>query len=114
MDKELRDALHSFVAAMAGEEQIERMMKEEEESVDAWNDAHRLHAGEKTREEVLDFLVSVMRSLEPWFKAFHAEHGCYPEPPDFSKLPWIGRLEDLEEEKTEETNHRDTGAADDR
>jgi hypothetical protein len=32
------------------------MMKEPEEAVDAWNDAHRLPADEKTREEVLDFL----------------------------------------------------------
>ena len=82
-----------------GEEEIERMMKEEGESVDAWNDANRLHAGQKTREEVLDFLVGVCSSISQGFKEYHAEHGCYPEPPDFSKLPWIGRLEDLEEKK---------------
>ena len=96
MDDELRDALRKFVAGMAGEGEIEEMMKEEGTFVDAWNDANQLHAGEKTREEVLDHLVSVMKSLPPWFTAHHAKYGTYPEPPDFSKLPWIGRLEDLE------------------
>jgi hypothetical protein len=89
VDKELRDALREFIAAQIGEEQIERCMKEEGESVDAWNDANRLHAGEKTREEVLDFFVALGRSLEQFFREYHAEHGCYPEVPDFSKLPWI-------------------------
>jgi len=99
MDYELRAALRRFMSAWMGEEQIERMMKEEGESVDAWNDANRLHAGEKTREEVLDFLVSISRGLERSFKEWHAEHGCYPEPPDFSKLPRIGRLENLGEKE---------------
>jgi hypothetical protein len=89
VDKELRDALREFIAAEIGEEQIERRMKEEGESVDASNDANRLPAGEKTREEVLDFLVSLGRDLEQFFREYHAEHGCYPEVPEFSKLPWI-------------------------
>jgi hypothetical protein len=102
MDNELRDALCRFISAWVGEEKIERTMKEPEESVDAWNDAHRLPAGEKTREEVLDFLAGLRGGMAQGFKEYRAEHGCYPEPPDFSKLPWIGRLEDLEEKKKNE------------
>jgi hypothetical protein len=89
VDKELRDALREFIADGIGEKEIERRMKEERESVGGWNDANRLHAGEKTREEVLDFLVSLDRDLEQFFREYHAEHGCYPEAPDFSGSPFI-------------------------
>jgi hypothetical protein len=88
---ELRAALRKFMSALAGEEQIESRMKHEGESVDAWNRANRLHAGPKTREEVLDFLVNLDPSLEQFFREYYAEHGCYPDPPDppdFSKGPW--------------------------
>lgn len=37
MYNELRAALRKFMSAWMGEEQIERFMKEEGESVDAWN-----------------------------------------------------------------------------
>ena len=57
MDDELRDALRRFKAAGMGEEEIERFMKEPEEWIDANDDARRLPAGPKTREEVLDFLA---------------------------------------------------------
>jgi hypothetical protein len=99
MHNELRAALRKFISAWVGEEEIVRLMKEEGESVDAWNDANRLPAGEKTREEVLDFLVGVCRGMAQGFKAYHAEHGCYPEWDDFPKLGWIGRLEDLGEKE---------------
>jgi len=79
MDQELRDALRRFISASHREEEIESIMKDPGEHVDANNDANRLHAGEKTREEVVDFLISIFRSLEQWFKDYHAEHGTYPD-----------------------------------
>jgi hypothetical protein len=85
MDEELRAALRRFISASNSDEYIESIMKDPGEQFDANNDANRLHAGEKTREEVLDFLISIFRSLEQWFRDYHAEHGCYPEPPDPSK-----------------------------
>jgi len=94
VDEELRDVLRGFVAAHMGEEEIERMMKEPGELVDAWNDAHRLPAGEKTREEVLDFLVSISRGLERSFKEWHAEHGYYP---DLSKIHDWGEWQKVSE-----------------
>ena len=85
MDDELRAALRRFKAAGMGEEEIERLMAEPEEWVDANDDSRRLPAGPKTREEVLDFLVGLSNSgLTQFFKDYHAEHGCYPEPPDLS------------------------------
>jgi hypothetical protein len=85
VDNELRDALREFMAAF-GEDEIERLLKEEGEIVGGWNDANRLHAGEKTREEVLDFLVSLDRDLEQFFREYHAEHGCYPEAPKHPRI----------------------------
>jgi hypothetical protein len=57
MDDELRAALRRFTAAEIGEEKIEKLMKEPEERIDAWDDSRRLPAGPKTREEVLDYLL---------------------------------------------------------
>jgi hypothetical protein len=82
MDEELRAALRRFMAASYREEEIETIMKDLGEHVDVNNDANRLHAGEKTREDVVDFLISIFGSpFEQWFKDYHAEHGCYPEHP---------------------------------
>jgi hypothetical protein len=94
VDKEMKDALRKFVAGMAGEEEIVRLTKGENTYKDSYG--HTLPAGEKTREEVLDSLVDLMRSLPPWFKAYHAEHGTYPEPPGFPD-------QEKEEKKNEET-----------
>ena len=90
MDDELRDALRKFTAARIGEAEIERLMKEPEGMVDAWIDTRRLPPGPKTREEVLDFLAGLSSSgLTQFFKEYHAEHGCYPEPPDLSEPPSV-------------------------
>ena len=85
MDNELRAALRRFVSAEMGEEKIEKLMKEPEERIDAWDDSRRLPAGPKTREEVLDYLAGLDSGLTEFFKEYHVEHGCYPEPPEWQE-----------------------------
>jgi hypothetical protein len=85
MDQEMRDALRKFVAAMAGEKEIAKLMKEEDTYTDNWGNT--LPEGVKTREEVIDFLVGMSEGIQRFFKEYHAEHETYPEPIDHSKLP---------------------------
>src|SRR4029453_8018163 len=84
MDQEMRDALRKFVVAMAGEEEIVRLMNKEDSYTDNWG--HILPAGEKTREEAIDFLVGLSKGIQRFFEEWHAQHGTYPEPLDHSKL----------------------------
>jgi hypothetical protein len=98
MDKELRDALGSFKAAQWGDE-VERLMGEEASYEDS--NGRTLHAGEKTREEVIEFLVNLSSGLERLFEAYHAEYGCYAELSDF---PNEGRIFKRSDQGEEEKN----------
>src|SRR5215468_5263738 len=82
MDNELRAALRRFVSAEMGEEKIEKLMKEPDERIDAWDDSRRLPAGPKTREEVLDYLAGLDGGLTQFFKEYHAEHGATQNRPN--------------------------------
>ena len=83
IDPELSVALRRFKAAGMGEAEIQRLMAEPDEWVDANDDSRRVPAGPKTREQVLDFLAGLSNSSLPqFFKDYHAEHGKYPEFPE--------------------------------
>jgi hypothetical protein len=85
-DDELRAALRRFMSAEFGEEEIQRLMAQPEERIDAWDNSRRLPEGPKSREQVLDYFVGLSSGLTEFFKDYHAEHGVYPEFPSGGML----------------------------